>query len=99
MPYYISPPSQNPLSRILAAVFAVVVLVGAFTVGLAALLVVAGIGLIAGIVLWIRISWIKRRMRKSGVNMGAVVDGSRQPGQVIDAEYTVVSETREERNN
>ena len=96
MPYYISPPPQNPLSRFITAIIAIFVLAGAFMIGMAALLVVAGIGLIAGIAIWLRVAWIKRRLRKSGVDLGVNVDISRQSGQVIDAEYTVISETQDQ---
>jgi hypothetical protein len=100
MPIYISPPPQSPLTRIIAGIIAVFVLIGTFTIGMVAFLVVAGIGLIAGIALWLRISWIKHRLRKSGVDMGAGagagVNIPRQSGHVIDAEYTVVSDTQED---
>lgn len=100
MPYYISPPPQSPLTRIVAGIIAVFVLIGTFAIGMVAFLVVAGIGLVAGIALWLRISWIKHRLRKSGVDLGAGVEIPRQSGQqsgrVIDAEYTVVSDTQEE---
>ena len=93
MPQYISPPPQNPLTKIIAAVIAAFALVGSFMIGIAALLVVACVGLVVGIAIWLRIVWLKRRFRKSGVVFGAPVDMSREPGQVIDAEYTVVSDT------
>jgi len=93
MPYYISPPPQNPLTRILAAIIAVFALIGSFMIGLAALLVVAGVGLIAGISLWLRFAWIRRRLQKNGMGPVAGVDNSRESGQVIDAEYTVVSDS------
>ena len=57
--------------------------------------VVACVGLVVGIAIWLRVAWIKRRFRKSGVVFGAPVDMSREPGQVIDAEYTVVSDTED----
>ena len=100
MPYYISPPPQSPLSRLIAAIIAVIVLIGSFMIGMFALLVVAGVGLIAGIAIWLRVAWIKRRLRKDGVDLS----GSTSPsganksgvsGQVIEAEYTVVSEREE----
>ena len=96
MPYYINPPPQNPLTRIITAIIAVFALVGAFMIGMAALLVVAGIGLIAGIVIWLRVAWIKRRLQKSGVDLGAGIDVPRESGHVIDAEYTVVSEPQDQ---
>ena len=91
MPYYISPPPQNPLTRLIAAIIAVLVLVGTFIIGAAALLVIAGLGLIAGLALWARIAWVKHRLKKSGVNLSGGPIPRRESGDVIDAEYTVVS--------
>lgn len=96
MPYYISPPPQNPLTRLITAIIAVFVLAGVFMVGMAALLVVAVVGLIAGIAIWLRVIWIKRQLRKSGVDLGASVDKSRDSGHVIDAEYTVISDSQDQ---
>ena len=92
---YINPPPQNFLTRIIAAVIAVFALVGAFMIGIAALLVVVAVGLIAGLAIWLRVAWIKRRLRKSGVNLGDQVEIVRESGHVIDAEYTVISEPRD----
>ena len=96
MPYYISPPPQGPLTRIIAAIIAAFVLVGAFMIGMVALLVVAGVGLIAGIAIWLRVAWIKRKLRQSGVDLNVNADIPRESGHVIDAEYTVISETRDQ---
>lgn len=93
MPQYISPPPQNPLSKIITAILTVIALAASFVVGFAALLVVAGIALIVGIAIWVRVAWIKRQMRKNGADLKAQVDMSRQSGQVIDGEYTVVSDS------
>jgi len=95
MPYYINPPPQSPLTRLITAVIAAFVLVGAFMIGMAALLVVAGVGLIGGLALWIRIAWVKRRLRKSGVDMNMKMDIPKESGHVIDAEYTVVSSRKD----
>jgi len=97
MPYYISPPPQGPLTRVITAIIAAFVLVGAFMIGMAALLVVAGVGLIAGLALWARIAWIKHRLRKSGVDLNMKMDIPKESGHVIDAEYTVVSDSRDQR--
>ena len=91
MTYYISPPPQNPLARIIAAIVAVFTLAGAFMLGFAALLIVAIVGLVAGLALWLRVAWIKRQMRKSGVDLNSVMGAQKTSGEVIDAEYTVVS--------
>lgn len=91
MPYYISPPPQNPLTRIIAAIIAVFTLIGALMIGMVALLVVAGLGLIAGLALWMRVAWIKHRLRKNGVDPVMDMGTQKKSGEVIDAEYTVVS--------
>ena len=102
MPYYISPPPQNPLTRIIAAIVAVFMLVGAFIIGAAALLVVAGLGLIAGLALWARIAWVKHQLKKSGVDFGPgpvpKTESETQTGDVIDDEYTVVSVQENQRD-
>lgn len=95
MPYYISPPPQGPLTRIITAIIAAFVLVGAFTIGIAALLIVVGVGLIAGLIIWVRVAWIKRQLRKSGVDLNMKQEAPRDSGHVIDAEYTVISDPRE----
>ncbi len=96
MPYYINPPPQNPLTRAIAAIVAVFTLVAAFMVGMAALLVVAGVGAVVGIAIWLRVIWIKRRLRKSGVDLNARMDIPTETGHVIDAEYTVISDAQEQ---
>ena len=93
MPLYISPPPQNPFTRLIAAVIAVFVLVGSFMIGMAALVVVACVGMVAAIAIWIRVALIRRRMKKEGKNFGPGVDMSQESGNVIDAEYTVISES------
>jgi len=96
MPQYISPPPQNPITRIFTAIVAVIVLAGAFMIGMAALLVVAGVGLLAGIVIWLRVVWIKRKMEKDGVNFNVSNDAPTSSGNIIEAEYTVVSEHQDQ---
>lgn len=100
MPYYISPPPQSPLARIIAGIIGLFALVGAFMIGMAALLVVVGLGLIAAVAIWLRLAWIKRRLRKSGIDLGVKTnasntDSAKVSGQVIEAEYTVISKREE----
>jgi len=100
MTYYISPPPQGPLARIIASIIAVLMLIGGFMIGMVALLVIAGVGLVAGLAIWARVAWIKRQFRKNGVDLNAgfnpsTVTPKEDPGQVIEAEYTVISEREE----
>lgn len=95
MPYYLNPPPSNPLSKLIAAVIAVLALMGSFMIGFAVLLVVAAIGLLLGIVIWVRVALIKRRLRKEGFQFDTPGGKEQRSGQVIDAEYTVISESEE----
>ena len=95
MPYYISPPPRNPLTRLIATVIGLFALAGAVILGTVALLVIAGLAVIAGLGLWLRLAWIRHLQRKGGGTFGAdrqTQAKTRAPGRdVIDAEYTVVS--------
>jgi hypothetical protein len=94
MVYYISPPPQGPLARIVASIVAVVLLVGAVTFGLIAFVVIAVLVALAGIVIGLRVWWLKRRLEKEGFRPPERPQP--QPtGQVIDGEYTVVEEPRD----
>jgi len=92
MQYHLSPPPQGPLARLVAGIIAIFVLVGAVMLGMVAFLIIAGLALLAGIVIWLRVAWIKQRLKKQGVNLrdDEIRDSS---GHVIDAEYTVVDNT------
>jgi hypothetical protein len=88
------------LARIIATIIAALMLIGGFMIGMVALLVIAGVGLVAGLAIWARVAWIKRQFRKSGVDLNAgfnptTVAPKEEPGQVIEAEYTVISEREE----
>ncbi len=87
MPVYLSRPPSNPLTRLLAGVVGALVLVGAFMVGMVAILVVLGVGLVAGAWLWFQ-QW---RATRSGVARGPETPHRQQAGDTIEAEYTVIS--------
>ena len=67
-------------------------------IGMAALLVIAGIGLFAGIAIWLRVWWIKRRLQKNGVNLDINMNTRHESGQVIDAEYTVITDVKNQQD-
>ena len=98
MQYHLNPPPQGPLTRIIASIVAVFALLGFVMLGLAAFLVIGAVVLVGGLIIWLRVAWIRRRLKKSGINLGAQAhgpsqQGSAEQGNVIDAEYTVVSNT------
>jgi len=94
MQYHINPPPQGPVARLVAGIIAIFVLVGAVMLGMVAFLIIAGLALVAGIVIWLRVAWIKRQLKKQGVDLHD--DGIRDnAGHIIDAEYTIVEDTTE----
>jgi hypothetical protein len=103
MPYYISPPPMNPLSRLLAAILAVLALVGAFFFGIFVLAFAAGIGLIAWLLFSIRLWWLRKkgaigaRMGPDSAQGQGPVRGRGESGRdITDVEYTVVSRRDED---
>jgi len=104
MPYYISPPPMNPLSRILAAILAVLALVGAFFFGIFVLAFAAGIGLVAWLIFSVRLWWLRKKGVVPGTRRGAAHGQTQRPDpgstqsseDIIDVEYTVVSRRDED---
>lgn len=99
MQYSLGPPPMNPLSRLLAALLGVLALVGALFFGFFVIILVVGLGLIAWVMLWLRMWWIRRKLpggaysreRTSGTEAGHVENAADRKGEIIDAEYEVVS--------
>ncbi len=87
MQYYINPPPMSPLSRVLAAVMAVVALVAAFFFGLIILALAFGTGLMLWLGMRLRLWWLRRH----GPLNDMAPPGTPQRHETIDAEYTVVS--------
>ncbi len=104
MPNYITPPPMNTLSRLVAALLAVLALVGAFFFGIFVLVLAAGLGLAAWLYLTLRLWWFRRKGGAPGTEQEGFETMFRKAGQppgkesgkVIDAEYTVVSREDDE---
>jgi predicted lipid-binding transport protein (Tim44 family) len=98
--YYIAPPPMNPVTRVLAGLLAVAALVGALFFGLIIFAAALGLGLLAWLILSVRIWWLKRRMPRGA---STAADSAGEPrargsdeGKVIDAEYEVISRREED---
>jgi len=91
MPYYISQTPMNPVSRVLATLVAALTLVGAFFFGLVVLVLFVGIGLLLWLGFWLRMWWIRRQLPREE----AAAEPKPGQGEIIDAEYTVVSRRRD----
>ena len=77
---------DNPLLQFVALVVAAVMAVGAVFLGAILLSLFLGLALIVGVVLYIRLWWLRRKM-------GGRSEGRRaRSGDFVEVEYTVVEE-------
>jgi hypothetical protein len=88
--YTLTPPS-NPILQVLYFVAGGVVLIGAVLMGAVILAFALGLALIAGIIFYIRVLWLKRKLARQ-----RPAPGGKRPGaadsEVLEVEYTVISE-------
>lgn len=89
MRYYISPPPASPFTRIVAAIFAILAIAGAFVFGLLVLAIAAALGALLWAGFSIRGWWLRRSGRVEGPGAAS---GRRD---AIEAEYTVISRRRD----
>jgi hypothetical protein len=88
--YRLPPPPLNPLARVLAGLLAALALAGAFFFGLVVLALAVGLGLLAWLVLTLRVWWLRRQGRDRAGGGGRPGADARK-GKVIEADYEVVS--------
>lgn len=84
---YRSSASQNPILQVAGLILGAIVAVGAVLVGAVVLSFIIGFAVLAGLVLFVRLWWLRRRMeRAAGRPTG------RGPGEIVEVEYTIVKE-------
>jgi hypothetical protein len=83
------------ITRILLSVAAVIMLVSAAFLGALFFMAALGMFVVGSAVLWLRIWWARRQFRQAA-KRGETPAGPRGPGDVIDGEYRVVSEGRDD---
>lgn len=91
--YYISPPPMNPIARIIASLFGVLLIVGAVIFGF---FVLVG-GVVLGLVAWTGFAIRRWWLRRKGVDVSPRAPPGSTPNQseTIEAEYTVISRRRD----
>jgi hypothetical protein len=82
---------MNPLSRALAAVVAALAVLAAFFFGLIVLALVVGTGLLFWLGIRLRLWWMRRHISPTDTAPASTP----QKGEVIDAEFTVVSRQKD----
>jgi len=87
---------MNPVSRILAGILGIAVLAAAFFFGFIVLILAVGLGVLAWLLLTLRMWWLRRQWARRGPGVQAHSDGwagrdSAREGEVIEADYEVVT--------
>ena len=83
--------SRNPLLQLAGLVVGAVVAVGAILLGAVVLAFILGFAVIAGLVLYIRLWWMRRQFQRR--RPGPRGREERGPtGDIVEVEYTVIEE-------
>ena len=78
--------SENPILQLAGLILGALVAVGAVLVGAVVLSFIIGFAVLAGLVLFVRLWWLRRRMQRSAGG------ATGRPGEIVEVEYTVVKE-------
>ena len=91
--------SGNPILQLAGLILGVLVAIGAVLVGAVILSFIIGFAVLAGLVAFARLCWLRRRMQKasSGSSGSSGPSGpsgpTREvPGDIVEVEYTIVKE-------
>lgn len=81
--------SANPFLQVLYFIIGTVLLIGALLVGAVILSIAIGVAAIVGLIVFIRVWWLNRKIERGGQRR-------REPGDTIEVEYTVLRERDDE---
>ena len=81
--------SQNPVVQVAGLIVGGLVAIGAILLGAVVLSLALGLAVFAGLILFVRIWWLRRRMGR--VSAGPDADAG-AGGEIVGVEYTVVKE-------
>ncbi len=79
--------SGNPILQLAGLILGALVAVGAVLVGAVILSFIIGFAVLAGLVAFVRLWWLRRRMQKASSGPTRKV-----PGEIVEVEYTIVKE-------
>lgn len=86
-------PAGNPLANVLVVIVGALAIGASIVLGFLAFVVLASIIFVMAAVIGIRVWWLNRKLAKSGTGPQA---GTRKTDGVIEGEYHVVVEERDE---
>ena len=92
--YSLIPPA-NPILQVLYFLVGGVLLIGAVLMSAVILAFVLGFALVAGLIVFVRVWWLKRKLARSGGKPGVRRDSSAD-GEVFEVEYRVIDERDED---
>ena len=89
--------SRNPLFQLAGLVAGAVVAVGAILLGAVVLAFILGFAVIAGLIFYVRLWWLRRQLRRCRSGPRRPGSGGRGgdgggTGEIVEVEYTVVEE-------
>lgn len=94
---YTFKPPTNPFLQILYFLVGSVLLIGAVLMGAVILAFVFGFAVILGLIIYVRVWWLKRKFARSGRKPPGEPSQSSE-SELIEVEYTVIDE-RDEQDN
>ena len=85
--------SGNPILQLAGLILGVLVAIGAVLVGAVILSFIIGFAVLAGLVAFARLCWLRRRMQKASSGPSGPSGPTRKvPGDIVEVEYTIVKE-------
>ena len=85
--------SGNPILQLAGLILGVLVAIGAVLVGAVILSFIIGFAVLAGLVAFARLWWLRRRMQNASSGPSGQSGPSRKvPGDIVEVEYTIVKE-------
>jgi uncharacterized iron-regulated membrane protein len=93
----VNPQTRNPFLQLVGLVIGLGTLAIAFVFGAFLLAAFLGLGLIAALFVYLRLWWLRRKMRDGGP--GAGPQAGPGGGEFIETEYSVINRSRPEKSD